>query len=70
MTVYGEIEFIIRISPFQERHFSQFTLNIEAAGSPETPVHIIAYQMVNQSLGLFKDVFRPSRVTCKKKQIT
>jgi len=40
VTVCGEVEFIIRISPFQERHFSQLTINIEVAGSIETSVHI------------------------------
>ena len=50
VTVYGEVDFIIRISPFQERHFCQLTLKIEAAGFIETSVHIIAYKVVTQNL--------------------
>jgi len=46
VTVYTEIEFIIRISPFEEIHFSQLTLKIEPAGPVETSVHIIAYKIV------------------------
>jgi hypothetical protein len=61
MTDFGEVEFIIQISPVQERHFSQYTLKIEAAGSPEMSVHTIAYKMAIQNLRLFYDAFRPSR---------
>ena len=43
-TVYGEIELIIRIYPFNERQFPQFTLKIEAAGSSETSVRIITHK--------------------------
>jgi hypothetical protein len=67
VTVYGEIDFIIRFSPFQERQFSHFTLKIEAAGSPEASVHIIAHKTVIQNLRLFSDAFRNSEFRRKKK---
>jgi len=62
VTVYGEVEFIIRISPFQERYFSQLTIKIEAAGSIENSVHIIFYKNVIPNLRLFIDAFRTSGV--------
>jgi hypothetical protein len=67
VTIYGEIEFIIRISQFKKRNFFQFTLKIEAAGSPETSVHIIAHKTVIQTIRLFSDTFRTSELRLKKK---
>jgi hypothetical protein len=66
-TVYGEIEFIIRISPFQESNFPQFTLKIETADSPETSVHKIAHKNIIQTIRLFSDAFRTSELRHKKK---
>jgi len=66
VTVYGEREFILRISPFQERNFPQFTLRIEAAISPETSVHN-TYKTVIQTTRLLSDAFRTSELRCEKK---
>jgi len=67
MVLFGEVDFIIRISPFQERIFYQFTLKIKAAGSLETSVHIIAHKIVIQNLRLCSDAFRTSELRRKKK---
>ena len=67
MADLGEVDFIIRISPFQERNFSQFTLKIEAAGSLETSLHIIAHKIVIQNLRLCSEAFRTSEFRRKKK---
>jgi len=56
VTVFREIEF--ETLHLKNCIFPHFTLKIEAAGSPETSVHIIAYKMVIQNLRLFIEAFR------------
>lgn len=70
MNVYGEVEFIIRISPFKERLFTHFTLKIKAADSAERSVHIIANRTAIQNLRLFSDASRNSELSLKKKRVT
>ena len=67
VTVFGEIEFIIRNSPFKEKQFSHFIPKSEAADSPETSVHIIAHRTLIQNLRFFSNAFRNSELRHKKK---